>query len=91
MGEEQKDPSSQYLYLKPVIDNRVKPSYEMEKIIPTLESENIDTDSIFEASECHARWDDQETLKIIEKKVLTIILTITMLRENESNIIELAG
>ena len=60
MAEEQKDPSSQYLYLKPIIDYRVRPSDELEQIIPTLESENIDSDPIFEASECHARGDDQE-------------------------------
>jgi hypothetical protein len=35
--EEQKDPESQYLYLKPIIDYGVRPSYEMEQIIPSLD------------------------------------------------------
>jgi hypothetical protein len=55
IAEGQKHPSSQYLYLKPAIDYRAGPSDELEQIIPTLESENIDSDPIFEASECHLR------------------------------------
>lgn len=69
--EEQKDPTSQYIYLKPIIDYGVRPSYEMEQIIPspTMEPENIDIDSdpIIEAAEYHDRGDYQEALKIIEK------------------------
>ena len=57
--EEQKDPASQYLYLKPIIDYGVRPSYEMEQIIPspTMEPENIDIDSdpIIEAAEYHKK------------------------------------
>jgi tetratricopeptide (TPR) repeat protein len=77
--EEQKDPASQYLYLKPIIDYGVRPSYEMEQIIPcpTMEPENIDidfdidSDPIFEAAEYHDRGDDQAALKIIEKILTT--------------------
>ena len=68
--EEQKGPSNLYLYLKPIIDYGVRPSYEMEQIIPSLEPENVDTDPIFEAFKYHEIGDDQEALKII-KKILT--------------------
>jgi tetratricopeptide (TPR) repeat protein len=69
--EEQKDPSNLYLYLNPIIDYGVRPSYEMEQIIPSLEPENVDSDPIFEASEYYDCGDDHEALKIIEKILTT--------------------
>lgn len=70
---EAKDPLD--IYLKPIIDYGTRLSYEMEKVVPSLEPENveIDSDPIFEASEYYDFGDDQEALKIIEK-ILTIDL-----------------